>query len=200
MHWLRRLVFRGAWLDQRVKEGELGVSFDEHSGSFAYVQPADPRSRERRRADRARARALLGPGRLPPLGARVLSGRLDRLGARLGDRLGAVLADEQLRPAACRCRAGRGSAGDRPRRAPRRARSPSSRRRAGAAAVAITVSEPPSRRLRAAASALRAACGLQRRRGCRSARAHARRARRRAWRRRARARPPGPASPPRRRS
>ena len=23
VHWLRRLVFRGAWLDQRVKEGEL---------------------------------------------------------------------------------------------------------------------------------------------------------------------------------
>ena len=67
VHWLRRLVFRGAWLDQRVKEGELGVVFDERSGSFAYVQPADPRSSSGRRADRARARALLGPGRLPPL-------------------------------------------------------------------------------------------------------------------------------------
>ncbi len=44
MHWLRRLVFRGAWLDQRVKEGELGVAFDEQTGSFAYVQPADPGS------------------------------------------------------------------------------------------------------------------------------------------------------------
>ncbi len=40
MHWLRRLVFRGAWLDQRVKEGELSVRFDELTGSFAYVQPA----------------------------------------------------------------------------------------------------------------------------------------------------------------
>src|ERR1039458_1085536 len=39
VHWLRRLVFRGAWLDQRVKEGELSVSFDEQTGSFAYVQP-----------------------------------------------------------------------------------------------------------------------------------------------------------------
>ena len=29
VHWLRRLVFRGAWLDQRVKEGELEVVFDE---------------------------------------------------------------------------------------------------------------------------------------------------------------------------
>ena len=44
MHWLRRLVFRGAWLDQRVKEGELGVSFDERTGGFGYVQPADPGS------------------------------------------------------------------------------------------------------------------------------------------------------------
>jgi hypothetical protein len=42
VHWLRRLVFRGAWLDQRVNEGELSVAFDEETGSFAYVQPADP--------------------------------------------------------------------------------------------------------------------------------------------------------------
>ncbi len=41
VHWLRRLVFRGAWLDQRVKEGELTVRFDGRSGSFSYVQPAD---------------------------------------------------------------------------------------------------------------------------------------------------------------
>src|SRR5689334_1907436 len=40
VHWLRRLIFRGAWLDQRVKEGELSVVFDEGSGCFAYVQPA----------------------------------------------------------------------------------------------------------------------------------------------------------------
>ena len=39
VHWLRRLIFRGAWLDQRVKEGELSVSFDEDTGAFAYVQP-----------------------------------------------------------------------------------------------------------------------------------------------------------------
>jgi hypothetical protein len=42
VHWLRRLVFRGAWLDQRVNEGELDVVFDEQSGGFAYVQPLDP--------------------------------------------------------------------------------------------------------------------------------------------------------------
>jgi hypothetical protein len=44
VHWLRRLVFRGAWLDQRVKEGELGLSFDAQTGAFTYIQPADPGS------------------------------------------------------------------------------------------------------------------------------------------------------------
>ena len=39
VHWLRRLVFRGAWLDQRVKEGELDVYFHEDTHSFGYVQP-----------------------------------------------------------------------------------------------------------------------------------------------------------------
>ena len=39
VHWLRRLVFRSAWLDQRVKEGELDVSFDQDTESFAYIQP-----------------------------------------------------------------------------------------------------------------------------------------------------------------
>jgi hypothetical protein len=39
VHWLRRLVFRGAWLDQRVKEGELDVVFDDETQTFGYVQP-----------------------------------------------------------------------------------------------------------------------------------------------------------------
>ena len=39
VHWLRRLVFRGAWLDQRVREGELDVAFCERTYSFSYVQP-----------------------------------------------------------------------------------------------------------------------------------------------------------------
>src|SRR3954447_16266568 len=38
VRWLRRLVFRSAWLDQRVKEGELDVVFDDGSHTFAYVQ------------------------------------------------------------------------------------------------------------------------------------------------------------------
>ena len=39
VHWLRRLVFRSAWLDQRVIEGELELTFDGHDLSFHYVQP-----------------------------------------------------------------------------------------------------------------------------------------------------------------
>jgi hypothetical protein len=39
VHWLRRLIFRSAWLDQRVKEGELDVAFDPDTGVFDYVQP-----------------------------------------------------------------------------------------------------------------------------------------------------------------
>ena len=39
VHWLRRLVFRSAWLDQRVKEGELDIVFDPGTHAFGYVQP-----------------------------------------------------------------------------------------------------------------------------------------------------------------
>jgi NAD(P)-dependent dehydrogenase (short-subunit alcohol dehydrogenase family) len=39
VHWIRRLVFRGAWLDQRVMEGELELVFDEQKRSFGYAQP-----------------------------------------------------------------------------------------------------------------------------------------------------------------
>jgi hypothetical protein len=39
VHWLRRLIFRSAWLDQRVKEGELDVAYEPSSQSFAYIQP-----------------------------------------------------------------------------------------------------------------------------------------------------------------
>jgi hypothetical protein len=39
VHWLRRLVFREAWLDQRVNEGELALVFDADTGGFSYVQP-----------------------------------------------------------------------------------------------------------------------------------------------------------------
>src|SRR5687768_5557393 len=39
VHWLRRLVFRSAWLDQRVKEGEHDVVFCDDTHTFGYVQP-----------------------------------------------------------------------------------------------------------------------------------------------------------------
>jgi len=39
VHWLRRLVFRSAWLDQRVKEGELDIEYDQERNTFDYVQP-----------------------------------------------------------------------------------------------------------------------------------------------------------------
>ena len=39
VHWIRRLVFRGAWLDQRVLEGELEIVFDDSKHSFGYAQP-----------------------------------------------------------------------------------------------------------------------------------------------------------------
>ena len=34
-------MFRGAWLDHRVKAGLLDVAFDEGSGGFAYRMPTD---------------------------------------------------------------------------------------------------------------------------------------------------------------
>ena len=41
VYWLRKIVFRGAWLDHRVKAGLLDVSFDEQTGAFGYRMPAD---------------------------------------------------------------------------------------------------------------------------------------------------------------
>jgi hypothetical protein len=39
VYWLRKLVFRGAWLDHRVKEGLLEVAWDEDEGDFTYRDP-----------------------------------------------------------------------------------------------------------------------------------------------------------------
>ena len=44
VYWLRELVFRGAWLDLRLIEGQLEAAFDEETGTFAYF-PAGHRSR-----------------------------------------------------------------------------------------------------------------------------------------------------------
>ena len=45
VHWIRRLVFRGAWLDQRVKEGELDVVFDGEVTASATCSPSATPSR-----------------------------------------------------------------------------------------------------------------------------------------------------------
>jgi hypothetical protein len=39
VYWLRKLVFRSAWLDHRVKENLLEVAFEEETGNFAYRDP-----------------------------------------------------------------------------------------------------------------------------------------------------------------
>ena len=39
VYWMRKLVFRGAWLDHRVKEGLLDVSWIEDTGDFGYAEP-----------------------------------------------------------------------------------------------------------------------------------------------------------------
>ena len=44
VYWLRKLVFRGAYLDHRVKEGLLEVTFDEQSGDFGYAEPEGGRA------------------------------------------------------------------------------------------------------------------------------------------------------------
>lgn len=44
VYWLRKLVFRSAWLDHRVKEGLLEVSWDEESADFGYAEPRGGRA------------------------------------------------------------------------------------------------------------------------------------------------------------
>ena len=39
VYWLRKLVFRGAWLDHRVKLGVLEVAWEESIGEFSYCDP-----------------------------------------------------------------------------------------------------------------------------------------------------------------
>lgn len=44
VYWLRKLVFRGAWLDHRVKEGLLEVAWDEEAADFGYAEPQGGRA------------------------------------------------------------------------------------------------------------------------------------------------------------
>jgi len=43
VYWLRKLVFRGAWLDHKVKRGALEVVWDEDEAEFAYQHPGGRR-------------------------------------------------------------------------------------------------------------------------------------------------------------
>jgi hypothetical protein len=44
VYWLRKLIFRGAWLDQRVKDNLLEVAWDEESSDFGYRHPRGGRA------------------------------------------------------------------------------------------------------------------------------------------------------------
>lgn len=44
VYWLKKLVFRGAWLDHRVKEGLLEVDWDDAEAEFAYRDPRGDRA------------------------------------------------------------------------------------------------------------------------------------------------------------
>ncbi len=44
VYWLRKLVFRSAWLDHRVKQGLLDIEWDERSGEFTYSEPNGDRA------------------------------------------------------------------------------------------------------------------------------------------------------------
>jgi hypothetical protein len=43
VYWLRKLVFRGAWLDHQVKRGGLEVMWDDVEAEFAYQHPGGGR-------------------------------------------------------------------------------------------------------------------------------------------------------------
>ena len=40
VYWLRKLVFRGAWLDHRVKENLLEIAWDDEQSDFTYRDTA----------------------------------------------------------------------------------------------------------------------------------------------------------------
>ena len=44
VYWLRKLVFRSAWLDHRVKENLLEVAWDDEASDFAYRDPRGGRA------------------------------------------------------------------------------------------------------------------------------------------------------------
>ena len=59
VYWLRKLVFRGAYLDHRVKEGLLEVSFDEAVGRLRLRRAGGRPRAARARPDAELARAAV---------------------------------------------------------------------------------------------------------------------------------------------
>ncbi len=43
VYWLRKLIFRGAWLDHQVKRGALEIVWDDADAEFAYQHPGGGR-------------------------------------------------------------------------------------------------------------------------------------------------------------
>jgi hypothetical protein len=43
VYWLRKLIFRGAWLDHQVKRSALEVVWDDDEAEFAYQHPGGGR-------------------------------------------------------------------------------------------------------------------------------------------------------------
>lgn len=43
VYWLRKLIFRGAWLDHQVKRGALEIVWEEQEAEFAYQHPGGGR-------------------------------------------------------------------------------------------------------------------------------------------------------------
>jgi hypothetical protein len=39
VYWLKKIAFRGAWLDHQVKEGKLEVGWDEETAEFSFHDP-----------------------------------------------------------------------------------------------------------------------------------------------------------------
>ena len=44
VYWLRKLVFRGAWLDHRVKQELLEVAWEDDTAEFSYRDPRGDRA------------------------------------------------------------------------------------------------------------------------------------------------------------
>ena len=70
VYWLRKLVFRGAWLDHRVKENLLEVAWDDETGDFGYRDPTA--------AARCSSSRPCRPGTSSSSGAEKRKGRLRR--------------------------------------------------------------------------------------------------------------------------